>query len=234
MTHSSPSRIPPKPILLFLVQALALFFLIGHWPTPKDAYPALFQAHANAVFGLLPDHTVELGPAPESGGSSPEGRESQVDTAMTGRVRGVAGPGWTSTFSANRIGYWPLAALAALILATPMTSWRRLAALCGGLLLLDATTLARVGVEVAYAFAELTHGPGGDLRGFGHLLLRVGSEALTATVPSLAAVLVVWVLVARPAAALDLGLLRRLLSQRAPAPGATGEGSGPGSDLPLD
>ena len=63
-----------------------------------------------------------------------------------------------------------------------------------------------------------------------HLLLRVGSEALTATIPSLAAVLVVWVLVARPRQVLDLAVLRRVLGQ--PPPRAADPGSGGRNDLP--
>ena len=135
----------------------------------------------------------------------------EIDTVMKGYHADGTGPVWESQFSAVRVGWWPLAGFLALLLATPMTPYQRLAASAGGFGLLGLVALGRLGVEIAYAWAELERGPGGPAGGLGHLLLRVGSESLTATIPSAAAVFVVWVVVGRPWAALDLSSLRPLL-----------------------
>ena len=48
-----------------------------------------------------------------------------------------------------------------------------------------------------------------------HLLLRVGSESLTATIPSVAFVLVCWVVLASPWRAIDLSAARAWIGDRA-------------------
>lgn len=193
----------PKPVVAFVLQAIALTLLIGVWPTPRDAYPALFHAHANAVLGWLETPHVRLGP-PAPGSDIP------TDTVMTGAPHAGAEPSWRSWFSVHRIGYWPSAALLAMLLATPLPPARRALAIVSGLGLLDLLTLGRIGVEIAYASYELAHGPGAPARGALHLLLRTGSEALTATIPSVAFVFVCWVLVASPWRTIDLSALRYL------------------------
>lgn len=204
MKRSGPRRIRPSSLPLFAAQALALALLIGHWPSPKAHYPAFLHAHAAPILSWVTGHPVGLR-APASGSSA------DVDTVMKGYVQGSIRPLWTSRFSVTRVGYWPSAVLAALILATPLAPLRRGAALLGGLLLLDLVTLGRIGVEIAYAYYEVAHGPGQAVQGVVHFLLRVGSESLTASIPSAAAVLVIWVLVARPRRALDLSSARAWL-----------------------
>lgn len=194
----------PKPLGRFVVHAIALTLLIGFWPTPRDVFPALFHAQANAVFALLPGPSVELRtPDPASG--------IPTDTLLVGAPRPGAPPAWTSWFSVRRIAWWPAAALVAMLLATPLRPGRRTLAIAGGLALLDALTLGRIGVEIAYASYELVHGPGEPARGIAHLLLRTGSEALTATIPSAAFVFVTWAAVASPWRTIDLSAARALV-----------------------
>jgi hypothetical protein len=172
-----------------------LTLAIGFWPTPRAAYPALFHAHANALFALAEAPHVRLA-APEAT-SGPA-----TDTVMSGAPQAGAGPAWRSWFDLRRIGWWPSAALLAMLLATPLNPGRRVFAILAGLGLIDLFTLGRIGVEIAYAGSEASRGaaPGGLL----DLLLRVGSESLTATVPSVAIVFLAWVLVATPRNAIDL------------------------------
>ncbi len=157
---------------------------------------------------MLPGPEVELrAPAPGSG--------IPTDTLLVGEPRPGRTPAWTSWFSVRRIGYWPAAALVAMLLATPLRPARRTLAIVVGLVLLDALTLGRIGVEIAYASYELAHGPGEPARGLLHLLLRTGSEALTATIPSAAFVFVTWAGVASPWRTIDLGAARALLGMPA-------------------
>jgi hypothetical protein len=209
--RSDPRRVRHSSIPLFAAQALALALLIGYWPSPKWHYPKFLHAHAAPILSWATGHPIGLR-APEPGGPG------DVDTVMKGYAHGSIWPLWTSRFSVTRVGYWPSAVLAALILATPLAPLRRGAALLGGLLLLDLVTLGRIGIEIAYAYYEVGHGPGQALQGVAHVLLRVGSESLTASIPSAAAVLLIWVFVANPRRALDVASARALLGLGAPDP----------------
>ena len=221
MKRSGPGRLRPSSIPLFAAQALALALLIGHWPSPKRHYPEFLHAHAAPILSWATGHPVGLW-APESDDPG------DVDTVMKGYAHGSIHSLWVSRFSVTRVGYWPSAVLAALILATPLAPLRRSAALLGGLLLLNLVTLGRLGVEVVYAYYEIEHGPGQAAQGVVHFLLRVGSESLTASIPSAAVVLLIWVLVANPRRALDVASVRGLFGLGAPdaAPGGEQEPAG--------
>jgi hypothetical protein len=201
-----------------------LTLLMGFWPTPKSLYPSGFHALGNALLGR--------GDVPWARFAGPAVEEGEIDTVMQGALAGLDEPAWTSKYSAVRIGYWPCAALAAFVLSTPMSPVRHLGSLLVGLSLLQLLTLGRVCVTAAYAYYEVAHGPGAPARGPLHLLLRTGSESLTASIPSAALVFVVWVLVARPRRTLDLGILRRLLglpvsgAARGPGRGSSRAGNG--------
>jgi hypothetical protein len=177
--------------LLFAAHALALTLLIGFCPTPRAVYPTLLHAHANA---LLRAFDVRLDrPAPES--------DATTDTVMIA-------DGWRSSFSVERLGWWPSAALLALLLATPLPPLRRASTVLIGLALLDAFALGRIAVEIAYASAEVAQtGGAATLPHAVRVLLRVGSESLTATIPSAAAVFVCWVALASPRRTIDLAPL---------------------------
>ncbi|HKA16649.1 MAG TPA: hypothetical protein VKH41_16630 [Myxococcota bacterium] len=192
----------PKPVLWFAAHAIALTLLIGLWPTPRAAYPALFHAHANALLAHLDAPRVRLGPPSRESGR-------KTDTEMTGAPRPGAEPEWRSWFSVGRIGYWPSAMLVAMLLATPLAPLRRAIAVAVGLALVDAFTLARIGVEIAYA-STARLGAASE-SGTGRLLLQIGSESLTATIPSAAFVLVCWAVIASPWRTIDLGAARAAL-----------------------
>lgn len=195
-----------KPLHWFAAHAIALALLLGLWPAPRDAYPALFHAHANTLLAALDTPRVRLAaPGP--------GALADTDTAMRGAPRAGAEMAWESSFSVARIGYWPSVALAAMLLATPLAPLRRALAVAAGLVLVDAFTLVRIAIEIAYASYEVAVGPGGPARGLAHLLLRVGSESLTATIPSAACVLVCWVILASPRRTIDLSAARAWIGQ---------------------
>jgi hypothetical protein len=198
MTGSAPPRFRPKPVVWFVAQAIALLLAIGFWPAPRAAYPALFHAHANALLTHLEAPQVRLG-------APPAGSGERTDTAMSAAPRAGEPIAWTSFFDVVRIGYWPSAALLALLLATPLPPLRRALTASIGLVLVDLFTLARIGVEIAYASHELRLRAGVIGHGPLDLLLRIGSEALPATIPSAAFVLVCWVVLAKPRRMIDLG-----------------------------
>ena len=207
MSASATARPRPKPVRWFVAHSIALALLIGFWPTPRAAYPALFHAHANALFRWIGTPSVRLAaPSPESG--------ETTDTVMIGAPRGDAASTWQSSFSLEPIGYWPSAVLVAMLLATPLSPLRRAACVVIGLALLDLFTLARIGVEIAYANYQLSHGSDAAAHGPVHLLLRVGSESLTATIPSAAFVLVCWVVTASPWHSIDLSAARAAIRGR--------------------
>jgi hypothetical protein len=210
-----------------VVQAVVLTLAIGYWPTPREQFPALFQAGAQAALTAAGAH-VQLSAAEAAG---PPG-DAAVDTAMDGYRADGTGPVWRSQFSALRLGWWPAAGLLALLLATPMGARARLLALGGGLALLALLALGRLGLEIAYLYSELERGPGGPAQGLVHLLLRVGSESLTATIPTAAGVFVVWVLVGRPWSTLDLSALQTLLGLSRGAPRKAQEAGGGSSEPP--
>jgi len=187
---SSPT---PKPLLVFAVHALLLGALIGFWPTPRQAWTPLFHARANLVFDTVDAGRLEMAAPPER----------PPDTRLS-RLHGGR-PLWHSQFDVDRIGWWPAAALLALLLATPLSALHRALAVVAGLALLDLFLFGRIAVEVAYLDFEIARGPGRPAEGLWHLLLRSGSESLTATIPSVAAVFVCWVALAQPRGRIALG-----------------------------
>ncbi len=201
MSASATTRPPPKPLHWFIAQSIALILLLGFWSTPRAAYPALFHTHANALFGSLEAPHVRFGPG------------GDTDTAIIVAARTDAAQRVESSFSVGQIGYWPSAVLVAMLLATPLPALRRAAAAVIGAALVDLFTLARVGVEIAYLDHLLAHGANTG-HGATAVLLRVGSEALTATIPSAAFVLVCWVALASPWRTIDLRPMRAWLGAR--------------------
>ena len=204
MIASVTAQPRPKPVHWFVAHAIALTLLIGFWPTPRAVYPALFHAHANALFGSLEAPHVRFGPS----------EIPDTDTAMIVAARADAASALQSSFSARRIGYWPSAMLLAMLLATPLPPLRRALAAAIGLVLIDLFALARIGVEIAHLTHQLADGSRNFAPGPVDLLLRVGSESLTATIPSAAFVLVCWVTLAHPWRAIDLSAVRPVIGGR--------------------
>ena len=197
---AGPQR--PKPVALFAVQAFLLALLLGWWPTPRALYPALARAQAEPVLAAGTGDALTLRP------SDPtlEG----VDTVMEAREAGRGEPRWRAELSLLRLGWWPTAVLAALILATPMSARRRALAVLAGFLWLHAYVLLRLFAGAAYADYEALR-PGAESVRPVHALLRSGAEIVEANVVLVAVVLLAWVVLARPGRTLDARSLRRLL-----------------------
>jgi hypothetical protein len=190
-------------VALFALHALVLTLLLGYWPTPRALYPAWLHLQGNAVYGDVAG--VELRTAP------PE-RYDTRDTVMEGLDPASQEPRWRARFDALSLGYWPSAALLALLLATPLGGWRRLAGALAGLVWIHGLALLRIGMEILRANAEVASGVPGAQGAAGELLaLRATVEVLNSNIVTIAAVLVAWVAVARPRRSLALGSLQRLL-----------------------
>lgn len=199
---------PPraKPIAVFAVQACLLSLLIGWWPTPRALYPPLMRAPLGALLGVGAEGVVSL--------RAFRGAEDGVDTLMQEIRIGERVPRWRAELSLLRLGWWPSAVLAALVLATPMRARRRVLALCAGFVWIQLYVLLRLFAEVRYADVEAVAGPGGPLEGPLHALLRSSAEVLEANLVLIAVVLLAWVVLGRPGRVLDTRPLRRLLRSR--------------------
>jgi hypothetical protein len=210
VTDSSPKPLPRKPIALFAVQAFLLSLLIGWWPTPRALYPELVRVHVGPLLDATSSQHVALRANP--------GDAADGETVMEGFRQGERTPRWRAELSTLHIGWWPTAVLLALVLATPMRTRRRLFALGAALLWVEAYLLIRLAAGAAYAGYEARFGPGEPPSGAAHALLRTGAEVLEANGVQIAVVLIGYVVVARPAGALDTRSLRRWMPR--PAPGA--------------
>jgi hypothetical protein len=207
---SSRPEIAPQPILLFAAHALVLALLLGYWPTPREFFPQLFRAQANALYGG--DGTVALRAV--SPGSGDAGRTVMESFEAGGRERR-----WAAHLDAVRLGYWPAAVLLALFFATPLTASRRGIGCVLGFLWIQAFALGRLGVEILRAEAEVQSGAAGapasaDIGGQ-LLFLRTSSEVLNSNIVTIAAVLLAWVTIAVPSRSLVLGGLARVLGPAA-------------------
>jgi len=211
VTTTTASPQGPKPIAVFAVQALLLSLLIGFWPTPRALYPAFVRSHVGAVLGVARDRIVTL--RPSAGAEQEDG-----DTVMEGFRPGDRVPRWRAGLSTLHLGWWPTAVVAALVLATPMTTRRRVLALLGGCAFIEGYVLLRLSAEAGFADYEARYGPGGPLAGPLHALLRTSVEVLEANGVLVAFVLLAWVVVARPSGAFDTSRLSRLLGRGARPP----------------
>ncbi|MGH0032827.1 MAG: hypothetical protein ACQGVC_23785 [Myxococcota bacterium] len=213
---SMPSPPPPsaggasgetKPVLVFLAQALVVALLLGSWPSARDLYPAAFRSGIQGVFASEAD-AAEAGVRVRPG----EVRGDEVtDTFIEGLPAGGGEPEWRVAFSTLRIGYWPSAVLLALLLVTPMAARRRAWIALVGVLWLFVFAVVRLQLEIVRAGTELARG-GASAEAEGSVLaLRTASEVLGSNIVEIAAVLIVWVLLANPHRALRMGALGRLL-----------------------
>ncbi len=203
MPQSTPSQIPPKPVLLFATHALVLALLIGFWPSARAVYPEIFRAQARAVFGAgePPALTLRKATGPALG---------EKDTFVEAFDVETEEPAWRLSISAVRLEYWPSAVLVAMLLATPMGARRRLLAVGLGVAWLHVFALGRLGLEILRAFAELQQGSAAEASG-PLLAYRTVSVVLNSNIVVIAAVFLGWVAVASPRRRLDTRALTRLL-----------------------
>lgn len=198
---TSPSSPAPKPLFLFLLQAGFLLALLGVILTEVEVGALALCAEGNAVFragAAGPGRSVRLEPVGAAHGS---------DVEMRGYADGDGEHRWRAVFGAHRHGIWPLAALLALLLATPMTGARRAWALPAGVTLQNALLMLHLDVLARVMFAAA------DARGEAALQRAVDLVGASFKSPVLpyALVFLIWAALARPARSIDLESGRRLL-----------------------
>jgi hypothetical protein len=205
-THPGPRR---KPIHVFALQAAALILLAFAWlPQPKALYPRLFHAQVNGLSWAL----GPLGASRALHLALPESRRDGSDTEMRGFDRRRIEPRWTARFKIFGRGYWPLVAVVALVLATPLPWTRRLAAALAGALLVNAFTLAQMSALAVTLFGS-TEAAAAAAEGWSRAR-SVAEHLFNSELPRLGAILVAWALVAAPGRRLDARPARVWLGER--------------------
>ena len=184
-----------KSIQLFLLQAAILLLVIGHLPRSASIYPRIIHAEANWLFGSFgSERSIAFAwvePASTTDGS---------DTRMRGMVRGEQTRRWQAVYSIRRRGYWPSAALVAMVLATPMSYRRRALALPGAVVLLNFFLMAQLSAFGLCAFgASEPLAPDPDW----FRALSITTRFFNSPVPSYALVFVLWTLLVRPSTGID-------------------------------
>jgi hypothetical protein len=197
-----------RPIQRWLFYAAVLLLVMGLLPGASSVYPRLIHAEANGLFAAF-----GAGRSISFSWVEPATRVDRSDTRMQGWVAGEAKRSWRAVFSVHRRGYWPSAAFAALLLATPMSLRRRTLALLGGLVALNFFLLAQLALLGAAAFAANASGSS-----VWSEWLPLSQRLFNSPVPSYVLVFVLWALLARPAEGIDLGGAIRLSLRRRPPP----------------
>lgn len=204
-TDPGPRR---KPIHVFALQVAALVLAIAWLPEPKALYPRLFHAQVNG----LSQGAGHLGASRALHLAVPEQRRDGSDTEMRGFDRRRIEPRWTAYFKIFGRGYWPLVAVVALVLATPLPWTRRMAAALAGALLVNAFTLVQM---TALAIALFGSAEAAPAAAAGWMRARSVAENLfNSELPRLGAILVAWALVTSPGRRLDLRPAKVWLSER--------------------
>lgn len=177
-------------------------------------YPKLVNAHAEPVVNLA----LQL---------FSEDRHVRIDTLDARQYRDARdtrivafGPhaepfAWRGFYRVQTRGWWPTAILIALVVTTPMSRRRRLGALVGGVVLLDALLLLRLGAVVLTSYAASA--PDADPRWM--RASELARESFASWLPPLLGVLVAWGGLARPRS-IDLAATARWLRPEAVAPSA--------------
>jgi hypothetical protein len=133
-----------KRVPTFLLHVAFLVALAAVLPGTRGATPRAVHAVGNALLGSLSD-----GRSVRFENPSGEMRRGRADTNMLGRKEGLLKYDWRVTFSSYRRLFWPLATLAALVLATPMPRRRLAVALPVPLLAMFAFFMVQVALFAA-------------------------------------------------------------------------------------
>lgn len=180
---------PRRPLPRFALRALFWMVLLVAVPGTRDPYVRCFHAQANALFRSFgPDRAVRL--------STPEPAQDGSDTRMVGFDRGRIEPRFEARFSIYGRAYWPVAGVAALILATPLPLRRRLLSLAAGVLTLQVFALGLTALLALTAFAAADATPESAERW--QRASRVAQELFNQELPRCVVVLLVWALLTQP------------------------------------
>jgi hypothetical protein len=187
-----------------------LTLLLWVLPSLDAAYGYAFKQAGSALFGRLgSDVRLEYRWIP------PNQRQNSGEIEMVGYRRDGSTPLWESAYSVRDRGYQPTALLVALILATPATRRRHVAASVAGAAGLNAFYLAQTGVLAAALFASVD--PGSVWLGDALAAQRGLVEAMFGSpLVRYAAVFAAWAVAAAPARRLDFDAVARRLGAIAP------------------
>jgi hypothetical protein len=198
-------RKPFPTLLLHVAFFVALFAFI---PGTREATPVVVHAVGNAMLGSLSEGRSVHFEFPDA-----ETRRGRADTNMLGRTEGRLKYDWRVTYSSHRRLFWPLAALAALILSTPM-SRRRLA---WALPVPLAVFFACFMLELA-AFATVVNGAKQPVTaGESSLwrdLLPVVEAMFNSPITNFSLIFLLWAMFAAPTRAIDTDCVAATLRRR--------------------
>ena len=139
--------LPLKAIGRFFILTLVIYvLLIVRWPGLREAYRATYCAAGEAVFGRTGSRgEVRFEPRPDD-------KINDVDLILGKRTTQGIGE-VPAEMSSGRVGYAPLAALIALVLATPVSWKRRGWALLWGFILVNVFVAWRTGLRILFLFS---------------------------------------------------------------------------------
>jgi hypothetical protein len=193
-----------KSVHVFLLHAAFLLALIGVLPGSREIYPRVFHAVGNSVLRSMGD-----GLSVRFDWIAPSSRADSADTRMLGRQVGKLEYRWKAVYSSYRRAFWPMATLAALTLATPMSRRRLAAALFLGFLLFNALFVLQVA-----ALSQVLFGATADASWQAwHRVMPVARAMFNSPITNCSVVFLLWAWLAKPARGIDLESLNALLRQ---------------------
>ncbi len=166
---------PVWALMKFFTVALALFALLDlAWrglPFVQDGYAAMYRTTGNLFFSRIgANRFVTFRAKPRDA----ETLDTETEFGKLAPPTSIPGP----ESSSLRQGYLSVAALAAMILATPVPRRRRLIALPVGLVIIQAYVAFRLGLMVLHWFAQPTPVRCFELSAFWHEALALLRRAI--------------------------------------------------------
>lgn len=218
-----------KAIPTFLLHVAFLVTLSAFLPGTREATPRAVHAIGNALLGSLSDGRSVRFETPDA-----ETRRGRADTTMLGRKSGQLKYEWRLTFSSYRRLFWPLATLAALILATPMPRRRLAWALPIPLIALFAFYMLEV-VLLAAVFNGAKQPVAAGQSSLWRELVPIAEAMFNSPITNFSAVFLLWAAFAAPTRGIDTAGLEAILRQIF-GPGAAAPAAPPaaGREVPED
>lgn len=139
--------IPLRAIGRFFVLTVVIYvLLIVRWPGVREAYRAAYCATGETFLGRFgSDGVVRFEPRTDD-------QINDVDLVLGKRTAQGIGE-VPAEMSSGRVGYAPLAALVALVLATPVPWARRGRALLWGFILVNLFVMLRTALRILFLFS---------------------------------------------------------------------------------